>query len=135
MKSGINLSRQVLMSWVPLCLLELDYESFIILFREKHMNQSAHKLTANYYPITDKIKSKLLGLSYKSLYDLFLLISSISFSFTPCLTCKSHPIDYNSLMYLLYFSLPYLHTLFGGMYHHHVFHIHLSSSLLFHSFI
>lgn len=87
------------MSWVPLCLLDLDYEFFITLFREKLKNQSAHKLIPNYFPSTDKIKSKLFGMLYKSLYDLILLISSMSFSFTPCLTYKSHPTDYKSLMY------------------------------------
>lgn len=42
------------MSWIPLYLLELDYEFcpefFIILCREKLVNQSDHKIITNYYP-------------------------------------------------------------------------------------
>ena len=75
-----------------LYLLEMHYEYClkfsIIMCREKLMNQSSLKITAIWLPITDKIKSKFLGMSEKSLHDLFLLILSTSLSFIPFLTVQ-----------------------------------------------
>ena len=65
-----------------LYLLEMHYEYClkfsIILCREKLINQSSLKITPIWLPITDKIKSKFLGMSW----DFLFVISAYLFHFT-----------------------------------------------------